>query len=241
MYSNTPKEQKGDGAQEQKGDEAQAQKGDEAQAQKGDEAQEQKGDKTQVLVDKALITFNGFINDQNYTWINDNLKRASGIMIFPQVLKAGFIYGGSGGTGVLLARDKNGTWSEPVFYTISSLNLGLLAGAQAAEVVIMIMKESTRDSLYSTSLKLGTGMASIAVGPVGSEAKSNITASMVSFAKAKGLYAGLNLESSVVTVRAKMNKAYYGKEVSPVQIIVEKKAQNEGSARLRSALTKGSQ
>ena len=201
----------------------------------------QKEDEAQVLVDKALITFNGFMNDQNYTWIHNNLNRAAGIMIFPQVLKAGFILGGSGGTGVLLARDKNGTWSEPAFYTITSLNFGFLAGAQAAEVIIMVMKESTRDSLYTTSLKLGTGAASIAVGPVGAEAKSNITASMVSFAKAKGLYAGLNLHSSVVTVRAKMNKAYYGKEVSPVQIIVEKKAQNEGSAKLRSALTKAAQ
>ena len=201
----------------------------------------QKEDKAQVVVDKALITFNGFMNDENYSWIHNNLNRASGIMIFPQVLKAGFIFGGSGGTGVYLARDKNGTWSEPAFFTITALSFGFLAGAQAAELVIMIMKESTRDSLYTTSLKLGTGVASIALGPVGAEAKSNITASMVSFAKAKGLYAGLNLKGSVLTVRAKMNKAYYGKEVSPVQIMVEKKAQNEGSARLRSALTKASQ
>ena len=201
----------------------------------------QKGDEAQVLVDKALITFNGFMNDKNYTWLHNNLNRAKGIMIFPQVLKAGFIFGGSGGTGVLLAKDKNGTWSEPAFYTITALNFGFLAGAQAAEVVIMIMKDNTRDSLYTTSLKLGTGAASIAVGPFGAEAKSNITASMVSFAKAKGLYAGLNLESSVMTVRAKMNKAYYGKEVSPVQLIVEKKAQNKRSARLRSELTKAAQ
>ena len=201
----------------------------------------QKGDEAQVLVDKTLITFNGFMNDQNYTWIHDNLKRAKAIMIFPQVLKAGFIFGGSGGTGVMLARDKNGTWSEPAFYTITSLNFGFLAGAQAAEVIIMVMKESTRDSLYTTSLKLGTGAASIAVGPVGAEAKSNITASMVSFAKAKGLYAGLNLQGSVVGVRGKMNKAYYGKEVSPIQIIVEKKVQDEGTTNLRSALKKAAQ
>ena len=205
------------------------------------QAQAQKDEEAQVLVDKALITFNGFMNDQNYTWIHDNLKRAKAIMIFPQVLKAGFIFGGSGGTGVMLAQNKDGTWSEPAFYTITALNFGLLAGAQAAELVIMVMKEGTRDSLYTTSLKLGTGAASIALGPVGKEAKSNITASMVSFAKAKGLYAGLNLKSSVVTVRAKMNKAYYGKEVSPVEIIVEKKAQNEGTAKLRAALNKASQ
>ena len=201
----------------------------------------QQTDKGQDIVDKSLMTFNGFMNDQNYTWIHDNLKRAKGIMIFPQVLKAGFIFGGSGGTGVMLVPDKNGTWSEPAFFTISSLSFGFLAGAQAAEVVVLIMKDGARDALYTTSVKLGTGAASIALGPVGKEAKGNITASMVSFAKAKGLYAGLNLEGSVMTVRAKMNKAYYGKEVTPVQIIVEKKAQNEGTARLRSALTKASQ
>ena len=198
----------------------------------------QQTDKGQDIVDKSLMTFNGFMNDQNYTWIHDNLKRAKGIMIFPQVLKAGFIFGGSGGTGVMLVPDKNGTWSEPAFFTISSLSFGFLAGAQAAEVVVLIMKDGARDALYTTSVKLGTGAASIALGPVGKEAKGNITASMVSFAKAKGLYAGLNLEGSVMTVRAKMNKAYYGKEVTPVQIIVEKKAQNEGTAKLRSALTK---
>ena len=201
----------------------------------------QQTDKGQDIVDKSLMTFNGFMNDQNYTWIHDNLKRAKGIMIFPQVLKAGFIFGGSGGTGVMLVPDKNGTWSEPAFFTISSLSFGFLAGAQAAEVVVLIMKDGARDALYTTSVKLGTGAASIAVGPVGKEAKGNITASMVSFAKAKGLYAGLNLEGSVMTVRAKMNKAYYGKEVTPVQIIVEKKATNEGTAKLRAALTKASQ
>lgn len=205
------------------------------------QAQAQKDEEAQVLVDKALITFNGFMNDQNYTWIHDNLKRAKAIMIFPQVLKAGFIFGGSGGTGVFLVQDKNGTWSKPAFYTISSLSFGLLAGAQAAEVVVLIMKDGARDALYTTSVKLGTGAASIAVGPVGKEAKGNITASMVSFAKAKGIYAGLNLEGSVMTVRAKMNKAYYGKEVSPVEIIVENKVQHEGTAKLRAALTKASQ
>ncbi len=203
--------------------------------------EEQKDAKGQGIVDKALVTFNAFVNDKNFTWLNDNLNRAKGIMIFPQVLKAGFFFGGSGGTGVLLARNENGTWSEPAFYTISSLSVGFLAGAQAAEVILMIMKENALDSLYTTKLKLGTGVASIAAGPVGAEAKSNITASMVTFAKAKGLYGGINLESSLLTVRAKMNQEYYGKEVSPVQIIVEKKAHNEGSAKLRAALKKAAQ
>jgi lipid-binding SYLF domain-containing protein len=198
---------------------------------------QQKGE-AQGIVDKALITFKGFMNDKNYTWIQNNLNRAEGILIFPQVLKAGFILGGSGGTGVLLAKDKKGTWSQPAFYTMGTVNFGLLAGAQAAEVVIMIMKRSTLDSLYTTSVKLGSGAGSIAVGPHGAEATGNLTASMISFAKSKGLYAGLNLEGSVVGVRGKVNKAYYGKEVSPIQIIVENKVQDEGTTNLRSGLKK---
>jgi lipid-binding SYLF domain-containing protein len=69
-------------------------------------------------------------------------------------------------------------------------------------------------------------------------AKANVTADFISFAKSKGLYARLNLEGSAVDVRESLNKAYYGKEVTPVQIIVEKKASNKGSARLREALKK---
>ena len=198
---------------------------------------QQKGE-AQGIVDKALVTLNGFMNDKNYTWLHNNLNRASGVLIFPQVLKAGFILGGSGGTGVLLAKDKNGTWSQPAFYTMGTVNFGLLAGAQAAEVILMVMKDSTLDSLYATSVKLGTGQATIAVGPHGAEAAGNITASLISFAKAKGLYAGLNLQGSVVGVRGKMNKAYYGKEVSPIQIIVENKVQDEGTTNLRSGLKK---
>jgi lipid-binding SYLF domain-containing protein len=74
---------------------------------------------------------------------------------------------------------------------------------------------------------------------VGGGAKSNVTADFIAFSMSKGAYAGLNLEGSVVSVRDKLNKAYYGQAVSPVQIIVEKKASNEGSSELRAALKKG--
>jgi lipid-binding SYLF domain-containing protein len=80
------------------------------------------------------------------------------------------------------------------------------------------------------------GDTSIAAGPYGIGAKSNVTTAFVSFAKSKGLYAGLNLEGSAVNVREGLNKDYYGQAVTPVQIIVEKKVSNKGSAGLREAL-----
>jgi SH3 domain-containing YSC84-like protein 1 len=192
----------------------------------------------QALVDKARITFQGFMSDKNYEYLHKNLKNVKGLLIYPQVLKAGFILGGSGGTGVLVVRDaKTGDWSQPAFYTIGSASFGLQIGGEDAEVIVMAMTQKAIDSLYTTSVKFG-GDTSVAAGPYGIGAKANVTADFISFAKSKGLYAGLNLEGSAVDVRESLNKAYYGKEVTPGQIIVEKRVSNKGSARLREALKK---
>jgi len=192
----------------------------------------------QRLVDAALVTFQGFIRDKNYGYLHDNLKNANGLLIYPQVLKAGFFLGGSGGTGVLVVRDATtGDWSQPAFYTIGSVSFGLQIGGEAAEVVVMVRSQNGLDSLFTSSVKFG-GDTSIAAGPYGIGAKSNVTTAYVSFTKSKGLYAGLNLEGSVVDVREGLNKDYYGQAVTPVQIIVEKKVSNKGSAALREALKK---
>ena len=192
----------------------------------------------QGIVDKARVTFGEFMRDDNYSWMRDHLKDAKGVLIYPQVLKAGFILGGSGGTGVLLSRDgKTGAWSNPAFYTMGSVSFGLQIGGEAAEVIVMVMTQKAIDSLFTTSVKFG-GDTSVAAGPYGAGAKANVTADFISYAKSKGLYAGLNLEGSAVDVREGLNKAYYDKAVTPVQIIVEKKVSNKGSAKLREALKK---
>jgi SH3 domain-containing YSC84-like protein 1 len=193
----------------------------------------------QDLVDKANVTLNAFMRDKDYSWVQNNIGKAKAVLIYPQVLKAGFILGGSGGTGVLVARDASGEWSQPAFYTIGSVSFGLQIGGEAAEVIVLCMTQKAVDALMTTKAKLG-GDTSIALGPVGAGAKSNVTADFISFAKSKGVYAGLNLEGSVVDVRQSLNKAYYGASITPIQIIVEKKATNEGSATLRASLKKAS-
>ena len=192
----------------------------------------------QGIVDKSRVTFSGFMRDKNYTWLHQNLKHARGVLIYPQILKAGFFLGGSGGTGVLLVKDKtSGTWSQPAFYTMGSVTFGFQAGGEAAEVVMLVMSQKAIDSLYASSVKLG-GDTSIALGPVGAGATGNVTADFISFAKSKGLYAGLNLQGSALAVRDKLNHAYYHKAVSPIGIIVEKKASNKGASGLRSVVAK---
>jgi lipid-binding SYLF domain-containing protein len=191
----------------------------------------------QNIVDKAKATFNGFMHDKNYGWFHAHLKDAKGLLIYPQVLKAGFILGGSGGTGVLVVRGGKGDWSEPAFYTIGSVTFGLQIGGEAAEVIVMAMSQKAIDSLLASSFKLG-GDTSITVGPAGAGAKVNVTTDFISFAKSKGIYAGINLEGAVVDVRDSLNKEYYGKEVRPADIIVKHEVNNKGSAPLRAALRK---
>ncbi len=190
----------------------------------------------QGIVDRARVTFEDFMRDEQYTWFHSHLREVRGLLIYPQIIKGGFFIGGSGGTGVLVAREPGSSdWSQPAFYTIGSVTLGLQIGGEAAEVIVMIMSQRAVDSLLSSSVNLG-GDTSVALGPVGIGAKGNITADFISFAKSKGLYAGVNLEGSVIDVRDSLNGDYYGRYVTPVDIIIKKTVSNEGSAELRAAL-----
>jgi SH3 domain-containing YSC84-like protein 1 len=101
----------------------------------------------------------------------------------------------------------------------------------------MIRTQKALDALFTTEFKLG-GDTSVAAGPVGIGAKGTITTDIVSFAKSKGLFAGLNLEGSMVKVSDDSNKAYYQKAASPVDIVVKKAVSNPGSDKLRQELKK---
>ena len=193
--------------------------------------------KQQALVDKARITVNSFVADPNMTWLRTHLKDVKGVLITPELLKGAFIVGGSGGSGVLLARDeKTGRWSEPGFYTMGAASLGFQIGGQKAEVILMIMTRRALESLYTSSVKLG-GDFSVAAGPVGvGAATKGVTAHIVSYARTKGAFAGVSLEGAVVKVSDKSNNAYYGKPVRPVDILVTQKVSNPKSADLRKAL-----
>ncbi|TFH32618.1 MAG: hypothetical protein E4G97_02195 [Deltaproteobacteria bacterium] len=190
-----------------------------------------------AIVTKARLTFGEFLRDDNYSAIWDQLKHAKGVLIYPQVLKGGFIIGGSGGTGVLLVRDDKGDFTYPAFYTMGSASIGLQIGGESAEVVLLVMSKKGIDSLLTSKFNLG-GDVSIALGPVGGGAKGDITTDFISYAKSKGLYAGLNLDGSYLSVRDGLNKAYYGKDVTPADIIVRHSVKNQEADPLREDIRK---
>lgn len=197
----------------------------------------------EALVEKARITFESFVADPDLSWFRNNVKMAKGILIYPQIIKGAFFIGGSGGSGVLLVRDeKTGKWSQPAFYTVGSGSFGLQFGGQALETVLMIMTPKGIQALYSSSFNLGGDLA-VAAGPVGVRTEGstpmNFSADFISFARSKGAFIGFSLEGAVIATRDKWNEAYYGKPVSPTDIIVKGSVNNSQSAKLRAAVVRG--
>ena len=196
------------------------------------------------LVSDAQVTLSNFVRDPDQTWIQDNLNHAKAILIAPQIVKAGFIFGGSGGRAVLVVREAGPhpaiavPWTGPAFYNLATASVGFQAGVEVSEVVIVVMTDKGLNSLLSSSFKIG-GDASIAAGPVGAGAKSTVTADLISFSRAKGVYGGLNLDGTVVSVNGDWNDAYYGgRNLLPPDILIRKTVQSPKSTPLLTAVAR---
>jgi len=194
----------------------------------------------QATVTKANMTFNSFMSDKNFTEMRKLSRSAKGIFIAPQVLKGAFVWGVSGGTGVLLVRGEGGTWTYPAFYTIGSVSFGFQIGGQASEVILLAMTDRGVTTLLQNSVKLGADVG-IAAGPYGAGAQAataNISADILSFSRSKGLYGGISLDGAIVDVRDSLNKAYYGKPVTPTDILVKRTVSNAHADKLRASVAK---
>ena len=196
----------------------------------------------QQLVDRATKTLNTFVADKDMgPSLKTLLKKAHGVLIYPRVFRGAFVVGAAGGSGAFVAYDATAKkWGGPAFYTIGEASFGLQAGGDASEVVLVALTERGMTALLATSAKLGADVG-IAVGPVGAGAEAataNLSADIISFSRAKGLYAGVSLEGAVVATRGALNKAYYGKEVSPTDILVKRTVSNKKAAGLVSAVKK---
>ncbi|MDR4478615.1 MAG: lipid-binding SYLF domain-containing protein [Nitrospira sp.] len=192
------------------------------------------------LVDQSRMTLSNFLADPNMNWFRDHITDAKGLFIVPQFLKAALIYGGAGGSGVFVARDeKTGAWSEPAFFTMGAASFGFQFGAQMSEVVLLVLTQRGVDSLLLGNFKLGAD-GSVAVGPVGAGVSGattpNLSADLLSFVRAKGLFAGVSLEGAALISRDEWSRAYYGKAVTPTDIVIRRVVTNPHSERLREEL-----
>ena len=137
----------------------------------------------------------------------------------------------------MLSREKSsGKWSNPAFYTMGSATFGLQIGGEAAEVVLLVMTQRGMDAMLSTKFQLGADV-SVAVGPVGAGAQA-ATTDILAFSRTKGVFGGVTVEGAVIVIRKSWNNAYYGKEASPMDILVRRNVRNKHAAALVNAVTK---
>ena len=186
----------------------------------------------QAHIAASEATLSDFLRDPNMGWLQQNFSRAKAVIITPMIVKAGFIFGGSGGRALVVARDpKNGKWVGPAFYAVATASVGFQAGISVAEGVTLVMTDKGLNSLLATSFKIG-GDASVAAGPIGTGARSDIVADLITFNRAKGLYGGLNLDGTVVTSSDDWNASFYGQSVLPPDILVRASVHNEAADKL---------
>lgn len=145
-----------------------------------------------------------------------SLRSSYAVALVPSMLKAGFIFGGEYGEGLILRYDK-GKWYGPSFYNIGGGSFGFQIGAQSVSLLLAVINEKGVNAFTSSRTKLG-GDVAVAAGSAGRRAEAatdaQMKASIYSYSMSKGLFAGVSLEGSVISISVKRNKEYWGENVS---------------------------
>jgi lipid-binding SYLF domain-containing protein len=156
----------------------------------------------------------------------DLLDKADCVVIYPSVLKAAFIVGGSYGRGAMACRkgeDFRGPWGAPTMMALEGGSFGLQIGGEATDFVLLVMNESGARGILAGKVKLG-GDASVAAGPVGrsTSAETDVTlrSEILSYSRARGVFAGISLEGSTIRPDNDANKQIYGQKLPARQIVL---------------------
>jgi lipid-binding SYLF domain-containing protein len=159
----------------------------------------------------------------------DLLDKADCVVVFPSVLKAAFIVGGSYGRGAMTCRqgdDFKGPWGAPTMMALEGGSFGFQIGGQATDFVLLVMNERGARGILASKVKLG-GDASVAAGPVGRDASADtdatLRAEILSYSRARGLFAGVSLEGSTIRPDNGDNTRLYGRKVPAKEIVLSGK------------------
>jgi lipid-binding SYLF domain-containing protein len=151
------------------------------------------------------------------------LERAEAIVVIPSLVKGGFIIGAQHGRGIMSVRDRDSNrWSAPGFIALTGGSIGWQIGVQAVDLVLLVMNRDGVKDLLDNEFKLGAN-ASVAAGPVGRQGEASTDASLsaqiLAYSRAKGLFAGLSLEGASMRVDRDANKDFYGTTISTEEMV----------------------
>lgn len=194
----------------------------------------------QTLVDRATLSVQDLLGDKDANDARSLLRRSKGAMVCPRIFKAGFFVGGQGGGCVMVGRTQNG-WTAPAFYGLASGSFGLQIGIQDAQILFIVLTEKGLQALLDSQFKFG-GDASIAVATIGAGIQGSTTAALnadiVAFAQARGLFAGISIDGSLISTRSDWNQAYYGRPMAAQQLVISNEGSNPGADPLREMLAR---
>ena len=194
------------------------------------------------IVTRAEATVSRFKTSQEIKFkeFRKFLPDALAVVILPTVVKAGFIGGAEGGSGVFLVKRADGAWSYPAFYTLAAGSVGLQLGIQGTEVVLVIRREKAIEAVLKHQAKLGADFG-VTVGVFGGGMEASTTANLgpdiLAFANSIiGAYGGITLEGAALVRRGDLNQAYYVVPAAPRAIVIDGSFKNAGADALRAAL-----
>ena len=166
----------------------------------------------------------------------DLIDKARCVIVFPSVVKAAFVVGGSYGRGAMVCRtgkDFSGPWGAPAMMALEAGSVGFQIGGQATDFVILVMNDRGVNSLLHSKVKLGAD-ASISAGPKGRDAQAatdvTFRAEMLSYSRSRGAFAGVSLEGSTLRPDEDANRRVYGRDTSAERIITESKVEAPSAA-----------
>lgn len=159
----------------------------------------------------AAKVFTEIMNVRERAIPKELLDKAEAIAVFPDVVKAAFIFGGKGGQGAISRRTRNG-WSAPAFFNLSGGSFGAQIGATKTDYVLLIMNEEGLNGLLKDKFEIG-GEVGVAAGPVGREAAAStnlrLDAGIISYSRSKGAFIGAALKGAVISPDNDLNEAVY--------------------------------
>ncbi len=183
------------------------------------------GEEAGVILRKATDTVIRFKESPELKRMAKHIGTAKALLVLPTVIKGGFIAAAEAGNGILSVRQANGGWSNPAFYTLLSASIGLQAGIQDTETILVLRTQKALDAILKHQGKLGADMGlTIGIFGAGVEASTttNLGKDIYVFASSKvGLFAGISLEGSSLVRRKDLNEAVYGVGATPQAIIFQ--------------------
>jgi len=189
------------------------------------------GAEPQEVVDNATQAIKDMGADPKMAWFRENVMTSKGVVVIPKYGKGALVIGGAGGRGVAMTRGGR-SWSHPAFVTLSALSLGLQAGGEGGELMLLIMSKKGYDAILKNKFELGAD-ASVAAGPATAGARTPV-ADILVFSRTKGIFGGLTVEGAKLAMNEDWNREYYKNEkVQPVDILVTRNQVNNAAESLR--------